>query len=337
MATQLLLIKKHHVSYTGHGPPHKRVFSCEVRMQVPEAWKDLGFLGGADTRADDTWVDAALAFAERNAEARGVPCPARLAEGSGKERGQSVLELVAGGLDFSKSDGAALGDPRLVRRRATRHGEHDRPENPDEHRKNGQGSVKRTVKARRGRGPSAFGAGQRLAPERDVRAESAGWAATVTAYVDGGKSLTATGVGSSKGDAEDCAYGSIVDALRETIGPARHAALMRVVEDSPGALGGVAPRAASAGRRHGRAHQRHGHARGPRQAHGGLARRRAGRHGARAGARARGGATKRPSRTRRTTRWTAGTGVGSRSGTPPFRIRRRRTMTYRTRRRTTIR
>ena len=234
VATQLLLIKKHHVSYTGHGPPHKRVFSCEVRMQVPEAWKDLGFLGGADTRADDTWVDAALAFAERNAEARGVPCPARLAEGSGKEKGQSVLELVAGGLDFSKNDAQRLAIHDLFDAVRLVTGNTIDPKTPMNIGRMVKDQLKEQLKRGADEGRLLLELVNGSRPSATYAPKGAGWAATVTAYVDGGKSLTATGVGGSKGDAEDCAYGSIVDALRETIGPARHAALMRVVEDSPG-------------------------------------------------------------------------------------------------------
>lgn len=61
-----------------------------------------------------------------------------------------------------------------------------------------------------------------------------GWVATVTAFVDGGKTLTATGKGTSKGDAEDVAYGDIVMSLAETIGKERHASLMKIINDSPG-------------------------------------------------------------------------------------------------------
>ena len=234
VATQLLLIKKHHVSYTGHGPPHKRVFSCEVRMQVPEAWKDLGLIGGADTRADDTWVDAALAFAARNAEARGVPCPARVAEGSGKEKGQSVLELVAGGLDFSKNDAQRLAIHDLFDAVRLVTGNEIDPKTPMNVGRMVKDQKKASLKRGADEGRLLLELVNGSRPSATYAPKGAGWAATVTAYVDGGKSLTATGVGGSKGDAEDCAYGSIVDALRETIGPERHAALMRVVEDSPG-------------------------------------------------------------------------------------------------------
>jgi ATP-dependent RNA helicase DHX36 len=234
VATQLLLIKKHHVSYTGHGPPHKRVFSCELRMQVPEAWKDLGLIGGADTRADDTWVDAALAFAARNAEARGVPCPARVAEGSGKEKGQSVLELVAGGLDFSKNDAQRLAIHDLFDAVRLVTGNEIDPKTPMNVGRMVKDQKKASLKRGADEGRLLLELVNGSRPSATYAPKGAGWAATVTAYVDGGKSLTATGVGGSKGDAEDCAYGSIVDALRETIGPERHAALMRVVEDSPG-------------------------------------------------------------------------------------------------------
>ena len=245
VATQALLIKKHHVSYTVHGPPHKKVFACQARLQIPEAWKDLGLVGGVDVPVDrsedagaiseDAWVDAAFAFATRNAEAKGVPCPAHVVPGSGKEQGRKVLEIVAGGLDFSKNDAQRLAIHdmfdaiRLVTANAID------PKAP----LNVGRMVKEQHKAELRRGADE---GRLLlelvnGSRPTVTYENArgpGWNATVTAYVDGGKSLTATGRGSSKGDAEDVAYGGIVESLRQIIGPARHAALMRIVENSPG-------------------------------------------------------------------------------------------------------
>ena len=236
VATQLLLIKKHHVSYTGHGPPHKRVFSCEARLQIPEAWKDLGLVGGVDASSQNAgWVDAALAFCEKTAEAKAVPCPARVAPGSGKQKGREILEIVAGGVDFSKNDAQRLAIHdlfdaiRLVTANAI---DPKHPQNVGRMAKD-QRKAKLRRGADEGRLLLELVNGSRPSATHES-ARRGGWTASVTAYVDGGKSLTATGSGDSKGDAEDDAYGNIVESLRETIGPARHDALMRIVENSPG-------------------------------------------------------------------------------------------------------
>ena len=62
------------------------------------------------------------------------------------------------------------------------------------------------------------------------------WEATVSAYVDGGKKVESVGVGSGKGDAEDAAYGALVDGgvLRAVVGAGRHDALRALAERSPG-------------------------------------------------------------------------------------------------------
>ena len=237
-ASTALEMRKHHATFKGHGPPHKRVFSCEMRVQVPRAWMDLGFLGPKIQRASSERDGDALRnlLAERAASAslksRGA---CALAEGSGKEKGEVVLECYGGGVDYNKNDAQrlAIADAFASIRFATE-GAVDPASDPPNVGRMLKEQHKAALRAEADFGRQLLELVDSSRPTVTHQSSKGAWDAVVTAFVDGGKRLEARGRGAAKGDAEDAAYGEIAGTLPGVVGRERFATLAAVARNSPG-------------------------------------------------------------------------------------------------------
>jgi ATP-dependent RNA helicase DHX36 len=218
IALQLLGIKRHHVTYGGHGPPHKKVFSCQQVVQIPASWGDLHLIPkGAD----------AMANATANGAAAVVP-------GRGVDRDSEVIEIYGGGLDFAKAESQRLAMVDLFDSiRAFTGGKVDCV-NPPNVVKMFKEKEKAQLKERADSGRLMLELVNSSRPTIDYKSAKGGWSATVSAYVDGGKKAEAEGTGAAKGDAEDVAYGAMYESMGETIGVERHRLLKGIVAKSPG-------------------------------------------------------------------------------------------------------
>ena len=237
-ASTALEMRKHHATFKGHGPPHKRVFSCEMRVQVPRAWMDLGFLGPKIQRASSERDGDALRdlLAERAASAslqsRGA---CALAEGSGKDKGEVVLECYGGGVDYNKNDAQrlAIADAFASIRFATE-GAVDPASDPPNVGRMLKEQHKAALRAEADFGRQLLELVDSSRPTVTHQSSKGAWDAVVTAFVDGGKRLEARGRGAAKGDAEDAAYGEIAGTLPGVVGRERFATLAAVARNSPG-------------------------------------------------------------------------------------------------------
>ena len=221
IACQLLQIKKHHASFQGHGPPHKRAYSCELRAQIPSSWIELGFLSGT--------LDEIAAAANRSA-----PGSAATTDGVGKEKGERVLEVYGGAIDFNKNDAQRLAILDLFDAIRVVTGGAIDPLAPPNVGKLAKERVRAARKTLADEGRLMLELVNSSRPHVEFKSAKGGWGAVVSAFVDGGKRVEAEGFGDAKGDAEDAAYGAVSDALRDVVGPERHATLRAVREASPG-------------------------------------------------------------------------------------------------------
>ena len=220
-----LAIKRQHVSFDAHGPPHRRVFSCQLAITVPDSWRELGILG----RSGDAVANA------RAAGPDGVGAAA-VVDGTGKHAGERVTEIYGGGLDFNKAQAQRLAILDAFRSiRAASAGAID-PHDPPNVVRMVKDALKAQQKERADEGRLMLELVNSSRPSVEYKAKGARWEATVSAYVDGGKKVESVGVGSGKGEAEDAAYGALVDGgvLRAVVGAGRHDALRELVERSPG-------------------------------------------------------------------------------------------------------
>ena len=254
IACQLLQIKKHHVSFQGHGPPHKRAYSCHLKAQMPSSWIELGFVSG-------TLEDIAAAA---NAAAPGA---AATAEGVGKDSGQRVLEVHGGAIDFNKNDAQRLAILDLFDAlRVATNGAID-PRAPPNVGKLAKERARAARKTLADEGRLMLELVHSSRPHVEYTSTKNGWGAVVRAFVDGGKRVEAEGFGDAKGDAEDAAYGAVSDALRRRRRRRETRDASRGSRSVPRGVRRDASYSTPPGRRDGRAHQRHGNARGSRRAH----------------------------------------------------------------------
>ena len=221
-----LAIKRQHVSFDAHGPPHRRVFSCQLAITVPDSWRELGILG----RSGDAVANARAA----GPDGKGA---AAVVDGTGKHAGERVTEIYGGGLDFNKAESQRLAILDAFRSiRAASAGAID-PHDPPNVARMVKDALKAQQKERADEGRLMLELVNSSRPSVEYKnAKGGSWQATVSAYVDGGKKVESVGVGSGKGEAEDAAYGALVDGgvLRAVLGAGRHDALRELVEQSPG-------------------------------------------------------------------------------------------------------
>ena len=221
-----LAIKRQHVSFDAHGPPHRRVFSCQLAITVPDSWRELGILG----RSGDAVANARAA----GPDGKGA---AAVVDGTGKHAGERVTEIYGGGLDFNKAESQRLAILDAFRSiRAASAGAID-PHDPPNVARMVKDALKAQQKERADEGRLMLELVNSSRPSVEYKnAKGGSWQATVSAYVDGGKKVESVGVGSGKGEAEDAAYGALVDGgvLRAVVGTGRHDALRELVERSPG-------------------------------------------------------------------------------------------------------
>jgi hypothetical protein len=225
-AVTALAIKRQHVSFNTHGPPHKRVFSCQLAITAPDSWRELGFIG----RTGDAVANAAAA----GADGKGA---AAVVDGTGKLSGEKVTEIYGGGLDFNKAEAQRLAIlDAFQSMKIVSQGAIDAHDPPNVVRMV-RDALKAQQKERADEGRLMLELVNSSRPGVEYKNARGGkWEATVSAYVDGGKKVESVGAGAGKGDAEDAAYGALVDGgvLRDVIGAGRHDAIRKLVEQSPG-------------------------------------------------------------------------------------------------------
>jgi ATP-dependent RNA helicase DHX36 len=152
-----------------------------------------------------------------------------------------VVEIYGGGLCNTRVDSEQLALLDLYNSIRTVTGGSVEPSKPIDVVKLSQQMLKAQVKDLADEGKLMLELVNASRPKTEYKKDSSGkgatkggWIAQVSAMVDNGKRMEAEGRGAAKGNAEEAAYGSMVEGMASAIGTERHAVLRGLVQKSPG-------------------------------------------------------------------------------------------------------